>query len=294
MKKILTTILIILLLAGCGQQKNRDELVVITTFYPLYDLASKIVGDKGEVINLLPNNIDAHDYEPTPKDMVKVKEANVFIYHGADFEHWVDNILSSLNENTVVVEVSDSVDLIKNNDGFIEIYDPHTWISPYNTLIELTAIYEAIINTDPINESYYTKNYEHLSSRLNEIIKDYEALNINSNDLSQTIVVDHNAYAYLSKDFDLNVFAINQNISTDEPTIKDLQSTIDYIKTNNIPYIFADPTGNQDIISVIEKQTSVSVLPLYTMETIGTQDSNDLDYVDMLEVNLNSLKQLEK
>ena len=82
-----------LLLSGCGQKKEVNDsgkLNVMASFYPMYDFAVKIGGDKVNVTNMVPAGTEPHDWEPATKDITGLEKADVFVYSGAGIEHWVE------------------------------------------------------------------------------------------------------------------------------------------------------------------------------------------------------------
>ena len=114
MKKLVTFILALALLVGCAKPENNVEegkLNVVTSFFPAYDLVSKVGGDKVNVTNLTETG-DAHTYEPSIKDMEAISKADLLVVNGAGFEPWVENIKAN-NPDLKILELSDGIDLIK-------------------------------------------------------------------------------------------------------------------------------------------------------------------------------------
>lgn len=110
------------LAAGCAGGQADDpaahgagKLGVVTSFYPLYDFASKIGGEHAEVVNLVPAGVDSHDWSPRLQDMRRIAEADLFLYLGAGYEGWVDDFLGALEPGNgpAAVEASRGADLIR-------------------------------------------------------------------------------------------------------------------------------------------------------------------------------------
>jgi zinc transport system substrate-binding protein len=119
-QKIFVSILIVIILLGAigvamystNTREGSKGLSVVTTFYPLYYFTQQIAGDKATVTMLIPDNVEPHTWEPTISDIITVSNARVFVYNGAGFEPWVNNVLSSVqNKNLIVVETSNNVSL---------------------------------------------------------------------------------------------------------------------------------------------------------------------------------------
>ena len=112
MKKRLTVITIWLLLcflpalalAGCsaaGREKEagqtapdgRPKIQVITTIFPPYDFVRQVGGDYVEADMLLKPGMEAHSYEPSPRDIIRITESDLFLYAGGESDVWVEDLL---------------------------------------------------------------------------------------------------------------------------------------------------------------------------------------------------------
>lgn len=120
LKKIITlclTVTVIISTCGCGVGKyadlDEDKLLIVTTLFPQYDFAKQIAGDKADVVLLLAPGVEAHDFEPTPSDIILINKADLFIYTGDEMEPWVATILDSIdNQELNVLDVSEGIELI--------------------------------------------------------------------------------------------------------------------------------------------------------------------------------------
>ncbi|WP_010274094.1 metal ABC transporter solute-binding protein, Zn/Mn family [Paenibacillus senegalensis] len=114
-------IISVVILAGCGSNSNPAEnegpaesaeglVEVVTSFYPLYDFASKIGGDHVNMTMLVPAGVEPHDWTPKSRDITTIRNADLFIYQGNDFEVWVDSVMKTLDGSEVmVVEASEGI-----------------------------------------------------------------------------------------------------------------------------------------------------------------------------------------
>ncbi len=108
-----------LFFSGCTTpQKNEEgKLMVVTTLFPLYEFAKEVGGEKVEVILLLPPGAEAHTFEPKPSDIIKINQADLFIFIGEEMEPWAHNILKGTNnDKLVVLNASSKVTLIKSEN----------------------------------------------------------------------------------------------------------------------------------------------------------------------------------
>jgi zinc transport system substrate-binding protein len=70
---------------------------VVSTLFPLYDFARQITGDHADVTLLLPAGSESHTYEPTPQDILRIQNCDIFLYIGGESETWVKEVLDSMD-----------------------------------------------------------------------------------------------------------------------------------------------------------------------------------------------------
>lgn len=233
-------ILTLLVLSACGQDNSNNAKIVegkvnvVTTFYPVYAFTTAIGGEDANVINLLPTGVEPHDWTPKSQDIVNTSKAQLFLYNGAGLEGWVPNFLKSLNSDSQVksVAVSEGVKLLtaEGDDGHghgeehedehadehtdeatgedVDDHhiDPHTWVSPKSAMIMAENIKNSLVEADPDHKAGYEQRYEELRTKLETLDQRFtdELANVPNNE----IVVSHQAFGYLARDYGLTQHAI--------------------------------------------------------------------------------------
>lgn len=124
-KKVLTaSLLSVLALSACdaGTQSDSasgkdDKLQVTTSFYPVYEFASQVAGDRADVDMILSSNQDAHSFEPSAQDIAKVNDSDVFVYSSDEMEFWAQDMLDTIeNDDLVVAKTIDGVNEMIEED----------------------------------------------------------------------------------------------------------------------------------------------------------------------------------
>lgn len=110
---ILVVLSILLLMTGCGTEDDEGsgKPIVYASFYPVYDLVSSVAGDTLDLRSFMPQGKDPHLWEPTPKDMKKLSEADLLIVNGANMEKWLDQVSEALPDLDIL-KLSDGIELI--------------------------------------------------------------------------------------------------------------------------------------------------------------------------------------
>ncbi|AIQ64787.1 ABC transporter substrate-binding protein [Paenibacillus stellifer] len=306
---VLPFALLAVMLAGCGRGSSgtivEGKVNVVTTFYPIYEFAKEIGGDDVNAINLLPVGVEPHDWTPRSQDIVNTSKAQLFLYNGAGLEGWVPNFLKSLESDSQVqaVEVSKGVDLIKTNeeeeghdhgDGEVEDSgdtlhtDPHTWVSPKSALIMAKNIKDSLVKADPAHQANYEERYEAVAGKLKDLDTKFETELAKMP--NKEIVVSHQAFAYLCRDYGLTQHAI-MGLSPDaEPTGQDLVKLADMVKKDKIRYIFFEELVSDKLAKTLASEAGVSTMVLNPLEGLTEeQEKNNENYYTLMEKNLQNL-----
>lgn len=284
-----------ILLTGCNVElqnarnfEEKDKISVVTTIYPMYDFVKNIAGEKAEVINLVPAGMEPHDFELSTGDMRLLEQADMFVYNGAGMEHFVDRTLSALsNDKLVVVEAAEHIAAIATDEGHT---DPHTWLSVKNALKEVGAIKDALVKMDPENAGYYEENYREYKEKLEQLDVRYRE---ELAGLSQsTIVVAHEAFGYLCQEYGLSQEAIEGLTADSEPDSARMKEIIDFCRQENIRVIFFEELVSPKVADTIAAETGAATMVLNPIEGLtGEQQEAGLDYMGLMEANLEALKE---
>ncbi len=312
MKKILQMLALLLataLLTACGapdvQGRAKDsKLSVYTSFYTMYDFAKKIGGEKADIFVMVPDGTEPHDWEPAASDIAGLEHADVFVYNGAGMEHWAEDILASLNNDTLlVVEASKGIELREGHGhedeeeahaeeeeaGEEHNFDPHVWLDPTNAKLELAAIKDAFIKADAANASYYEANYEKWAAELDALDKAFR--DTLSGVPHKEIIVAHEAYGYLCAAYGLTQIGIEGLSPDSEPDPKRMAEIIELAREKNVTTIFFEEMLSPDVANAIAAETGANTAVLSPVEglTDSERGAGD-DYLSVMYKNLEALK----
>ena len=173
-------------------------------------------------------------------------------------------------------------------------FDPHTWLSPINGLAQAKVIAEKLSQVDPANKDYYMDNYQKIEDELNSMIDEYsqkfeEASNKN-------FLVNHKAFSYIARDFNLNQIALTSLTSTDDTDAKTLKEAAEKAKELNINTIFYEMGGSDKSAKTLADEIGAEIKPLNTLELATDEDlDNNKTYQELIRYNLEEIyKSLEK
>lgn len=267
------------LLVGCSSKDGKvttNKLQVVTSFYPLYELSARIGGEYVDVTSLIPTGVEPHDWTPKSKDMMAITNADIFVMNGLGFESWADDFLNDQsNRELLVVEASKGINLIEaahgddEHDHAQEAFDPHVWTSPIQAIEMANNIYRAFVKKDSANQSTYKSNLNDVINELNQIRDEYAT--IVSQASRKEIVVSHEAFGYLARDFSIKQTAIMGLSPEAEPTAKDLKHISDFVKQNNVRYILVEELSSPKLAETLANDLGVMTLTFNPLEGLTEQ-----------------------
>ena len=217
--------------------------------------------------------------------------------HSHDEEDHDHNHEAVENHNHEVIENNHNNEVVENHNHEEEHeheghnhgpMDPHVWISPKNAKIEMENIKNAFVELDKENADYYESNYQKYAKMLDELDAKYsEKL---SNLPNKTIVVSHEAYGYLCKDYGLTQIGVKGVNAETEADAKKMAEIINYIKENKITTIFTEELIDPKVSKIIAEETGCQVKVLSPIEGLSEEQiKNNEDYFSIMEKNLENL-----
>lgn len=301
-----------LFLAACGtsntEEGTTDSLDVVTTFYPMYNFTENIVGTNGNVTALLGAGQDTHSYEPTPKDMAAIAEADVFVYSSEYMETWVPAVLETLSDSDVtVINASEGIAFYEDNDadhghdhddeeehhedeGHNHAVDPHVWLDPVYAKQMVETISTAIQSVDSENKTTYQENTAAYVEQLEALDVEFQTA-FQSAD-NRVFVVQHAAFGYLARRYNLTEVSISALTSNQEVSPAKLAEIGNFIKENDVEVIYYQDSGNNDLAATLAKETGIELGVLSAVEGITKSDQEaGIDYLTIMHNNLEALKQ---
>lgn len=296
--------------AGTEDTSSEKKLNVMASFYPMYDFATKVGGDKVEVTNMVPAGTEPHDWEPAATDVKNLEEADVFIYNGAGMEHWTEDVLGALdNKELKVVEASRGLTLLEGKEEDEEetedsssdsdasdestdseiTYDPHVWLDPLNAKAEMENIKNAFVEADPDNKDYYEQNYETYAEKFDQLDKEYKDGLADTK--SKDLITSHEAFGYLCQAYGLNQVGIEGLSPDSEPDASRMNEIIKFAKENNVKTILFEELVSPKVSETIADEIGAKTAVLNPLEGLTDDEiSAGEDYFSVMESNLKTIE----
>ncbi|MCR5666143.1 MAG: metal ABC transporter substrate-binding protein [Eubacterium sp.] len=322
------------MLAGCGQSSSSDassnaetstaeadgdSISVVTTIFPEYDWVRQLVGDTSNVdlTMLVDSGVDLHSYQPSAEDVVKIGEADMFIYVGGESDEWVEDALEGAsNKDMVVINLLDVLGDDVSEEEVVEgmeaeeeeeegeaaegeeeevEYDEHVWLSLKNAVTLCGAIEEGLEKIDADNAEAYQTNLANYVAQLEDLDNQYQSA-VDSAEVKTVLFGDRFPFRYLVDDYGLDYYAAFVGCSAESEasfeTITFLAQKVDELGLTSILQI---ESADGEIAETIKNNTESKDQQILTMDSMQSTTAEDVEngatYLSAMEKNLEVLTQ---
>lgn len=289
-----------------AQEASDTKPKVLASFSILADLVTQVGGDKISVATLVDWDEDAHVFHASPTDIKKVRNADLLVINGLGFEGWLSRLVSAAGFSGKYLEASAGIDLIHvaaedhedhhghhhhgNHDGHDDHgqkVDPHAWHSIKAIKIYVANISRALTDMSPQHGEYFESRKNSYLKALDELHLLVEAELAAIPDSKRSMLLPHNSFAYMAKDYSLTIYSL-QGVSTEaEASAADVAKVVRFIRDEKIGALFTENVANARLIKQVQNETNAHV----GGELISGALSKDLapTYLDMMRYNLNTI-----
>lgn len=318
MRRLLTGLLALVLaasLTACGREPPRENgrLRVVCTLFPYYDFVRQIGGDAVDVTLLVPAGRETHSFEPTPRDVIRISEADVFIYNGGESEQWVSDILDAAGENIpCVLSMMDAAELYEeeyaegmqgasghghdDHDHGAEdtdaAYDEHIWTSPVTAMTLCRVIADALCQADPAHAEGYRARLDDYLTELTALDETFRGV-VDGGSRKLLVFGDRFPLLYFCREYGLDYRAAFHGCAGDtEPSLSTLKYLIDLVREQQIPVVYTIELSSRKVAEAIAETTGAQVRTFHSCQTVSRAEfDSGVTYLQLMEANADALRE---
>lgn len=317
----LAIIIVMLTISGCNKNslgKTEDKVKIVCTTFAIYDWVIQLTDglEDYEVIFLLKNGSDAHNYQPTVEDMVEISSCDLFLYIGGESDAWVEPALKEAKNKQR--RVLNFMELLKPVRGEMlqepgqreeeheeeehDHADEHVWLSLKNAQIFVGQISNVLLELEDSrtneekraeNIKQIQKNQKEYSQELQNLEEQYRTVVENAK-TKVLLFADRFPFAYLIEDYQLEYYAAFDGCSTEtEASFETIAFLAQKIQEYNLSHVLVLEKSNREVAkSVIRaaKRPKIEILELNSLQAVE-QNTKDITYLSMMQKNLEILKE---
>lgn len=255
------------------------------TLHPYYSWVANVVGDaKGvEVVAVLPGDVDAGDYQPSPDDIKKLADLDAIVVNGIGHDDFITDMLkASGNAKIVVVRANEGTPMLPGAHG--EAVNSHSFISFTNAVQQSYVIAKVLGQLRPDLNEKFQANADDYAKRLRKIKAD-AATKLAGAKVKRVVTV-HDGYSYLCQEFDVTVAGVVQPSHGLTPSAEELAGIIDLLNKEKIDVILTEESFPDKLLDVVRKSRPLRV---YVISHVAKGKYRAAEFEEVMKENADTL-----
>ena len=264
--RVLVAVLVGLMISCVQADLAQARLRIGVTLHPYYSFVKNIVGDKADVVPIIPGEVNPHGYEPQAEDIKRALDVDVIVVNGIGHDEFIFKIIeaSGRKDKLPLIYANASVALIPigGDQGGEKVVNPHTFISTNAAIQQVYEIARRVGEIEPQNAEAYRKNGRDYAIKIRQLRAQFmQQIAAHSRDDFRAATM-HAGYDYLFQEFGLRISAVVEPRHGVAPTAKQLAQTIADIKAAHVSVIFAEQYFGGNLAETVQRETGVRVYTL--------------------------------
>jgi zinc transport system substrate-binding protein len=268
-------VLALMLIASPGAAADAPHrLRVGVTLHPYYSWTANVVGSADvEVVPVIPGEIDAGNYQPSPRDIARLADLDAIVVNGVGHDEFVfDMIKASGNTTITVIRPNDSVPLLRAAHG--TAMNSHTFLSFTNAIQQTYFIARALGQLRPALAAVFQENAAEYARRLRTIKAD-AARTLADVRITRVVTV-HDGYGYLMQEFGIEIVGVVEPAHGLVPSAAELERMVDLMKREKIRVVFSEESFPAPLLEVLRESTGARVYLISHIAT-GTYTADEFE-----------------
>lgn len=274
---------------GLFAMQANAKFKVVTTFTVIQDIAQNVAGNAATVESITKPGAEIHEYEPTPKDIVKAQSADLILWNGLNLERWFERFFQNIKDKPAVV-VTEGIQPLSIYEGpYKDAPNPHAWMSPSNALIYIENIKNALVKYDPQNAAVYEKNAVDYAQKIKQLDEPLRAKLAQIPEAQRWLVTSEGAFSYLAKDYNLKEGYLWPINAEQQGTPQQVRKVIDLVRKNNIPVVFSESTISAKPAQQVAKESGAKYGGVLYVDSLSAKKGPVPTYIDLLNVTVSTI-----
>ncbi len=274
---------------GLAALQAEAKFKVVTTFTVIQDIAQNVAGNAATVESITKPGAEIHEYEPTPKDIVKAQSADLILWNGLNLERWFERFFQNIKDKPAIVVTEGITPLSIYEGPYKDAPNPHAWMSPSNALIYVENIKNALVKYDPQNADTYQKNAAAYAEKIKQLDKPLREKLAQIPANQRWLVTSEGAFSYLAKDYDLKEGYLWPINAEQQGTPQQVRKLINLVKKNHIPVVFSESTVSAKPAQQVAKESGAKYGGVLYVDSLSAADGPVPTYIDLLNVTVSTI-----
>lgn len=272
--------------AGCTTAGSDRPLVAVTTNI-LGDVVTEVVGDRADVMVLMPPGGDPHSFEVSAQQAARLRSADLVVENGLGLEEGVaHHVRAAADDGVPVFTAGDTIDTLEWTTDDDSGPDPHFWTDPARMVDVVEALDDELdaVGIDAPGTEAYTDRLDALDADMTAAFDTVPADR-------KALVTNHHVFGYLADRYGFRVVGavIPSGTTLASPSAADLRDLADAIEQAGVPTIFADASQPARLAEVLAEEVDVQVSIRSLATESLTEDGAASTYLGMMRSNTEAI-----
>lgn len=275
--------------AQASSRQPGEALRVVTTFTIIRDIAQNVAGTAATVESVTKSGAEIHGYAPTPKDVVRVQDADLVLWNGMNLERWFEKFFENVQDVPSAV-LTEGIEPIGISQGpYSGKPNPHAWMSPRNGLVYVENIRKALSANDPANAETYAKNAAAYSAAIMALDEPLRRRIATIPEAQRWLVTSEGAFSYLARDLGMREAYLWPINADEQGTPQQVRKVIDLVRAQNIPVVFSESTISDKPALQVAAETGARYGGVLYVDSLSEEDGPVPTYLKLLEVTVDTI-----
>ena len=256
----------------------------ITTFTVIADMAANVAGDAAIVESITKPGAEIHGYQPTPRDILRARDADLALWNGMNLELWFEQFFRNLKDIPSVTLTDGVVPISILGGGYKGKPNPHAWMSLENAYIYIDNIRDAFSKYDADNAAIYAENAKNYKAKLLAVVGPLRERIKAIPEERRWLATCEGAFSYLIRDYEMKELYLWPINADQTGTPQQVRKVIDGVRKHKIPAVFCESTVSSDPAEQVARETGSKYGGVLYVDSLTGPDGKVPTYLDLLRV----------
>jgi manganese/iron transport system substrate-binding protein len=263
---------------------SQEKPKVVTTFTIIADMAKNVAGDAADVESITKPGAEIHNYQPTPRDLLRARDADLVLRNGLNLETWFERFLRNLGDIPNVT-VSDGIVPVSIAGGAYQGRpNPHAWMSPENAVIYVENIRKGLSQIDPAHADLYAANAKAYTDKIRAQVQPIRDALAKLPEEHRWLVTSEGAFSYLARDFGLKELYLWPVNADSQGSPQQVRAVIDAMREHQVKVIFSESTISDKPAKQVAAETGSAYGGVLYVDSLSDTDGPVPTYLDLIRV----------
>lgn len=286
---------------------GREPLRVVATFSILGDMVKEVGGERVAVTTIVGPNTDTHQFEPTPADARALRDADVLVLNGLDFEPWLPRLVKAsgfrgrqvlASEGVTPRRLAEPHDPDGHDHGHDDDHDhdhdhgdvdPHAWQDLSNGMIYARNIAAGLAKADPRNGPYYESRVAGYINRMKVLDAEIRAAIAAIPPERRKVISSHDAFGYFGAAYGIEFIPVAGLSNQAEPSAQDVARIIKQAREAGVSGVFIENMSNPQLVKRIAAESGVLMGGTLYADALSPSDQPASSYLGLFSWNAGRL-----